>query len=130
MMVAGRWPERKAAICWTSSPALRPLRRGIALWTSAWAAWQPEHDEAPSGASADPAGEIGNAVTASAATIAAGATKMRFAFMSNAHKKGRGGPSVLGPPLRRASSRPDIMLRQRERAVAFPGRREDRIEHR
>ena len=50
--VAGRCPARKACIAATISAAGRPTRRGTGVCTAALAAWQPEQELAPGGASA------------------------------------------------------------------------------
>src|SRR5262249_57815590 len=50
--VAGRWPARNAFIAAVISVAGRPPRRGTGVATDALAAWQPEQELAPGGASA------------------------------------------------------------------------------
>jgi hypothetical protein len=50
--VAGRCPERNACIAVTISTAERPARRGTGVCTAAFAAWHPEQELAPGGASA------------------------------------------------------------------------------
>ena len=50
--VAGRWPARNAFIAAVISVAGRPAKRGAGVSTEAVAAWQPEQELAPDGASA------------------------------------------------------------------------------
>src|SRR3989442_2293743 len=92
MTVAGRWPARNACICATSSAALRPASRGTAVSTPALAGWQPEHEVAPGGASADAAGQIGVAAKPSAA-----ATRRRVVRISRSLAKASGGLSAAAP---------------------------------
>ncbi len=72
-------PVRKACIVVMISAAGRPARRGTGVCTSALAAWQPEHDLAPGGAS-----------TAAALTVPpndASNTKPRIACRSTAQTR-------------------------------------------
>src|SRR5205085_8687300 len=64
MMVPGRWPDLNAIVWLVISAADRPASGGTGVSTRGFAAWQPEHEAAPAGASAD------DAAVADASTIA------------------------------------------------------------
>src|SRR4051812_39956482 len=74
MMVPGRWPDLKSAIWLTISAAGRPASGGTGVPAFGLAAWQPEQDAAPGGASAAHAEPMMRRTTAEA-------TKNRVAYM-------------------------------------------------
>ncbi len=53
MTVAARFPDRKSSIALTIRARSSPARRGTGDVTRAEAGWQPEHEAAPAGGSAD-----------------------------------------------------------------------------
>src|SRR5437763_16371674 len=122
MMVPGRWPDLNAIIWLVRSAAGRPASGGTGVSTRGFAAWQPEQEAAPAGISA------ADAAIADASTIAT-TTVRRIRNMCKVRKMGAAVPSGP-PPFCFALSHRDVVVLQRERADAFPGRLEVRVHHR
>src|SRR5438132_12331019 len=114
--VVGRCPARKACIAVTISTAGRPARRGTGVCTAALAAWHPEQELAPGGASAA-AALAGPASDTSKANPAIACRNTVPAFTR------RGAPPDPSGGLQ-------IVIHQRQRSTPLAGRREDRVEHR
>src|SRR6476646_4574251 len=127
--VEGSCPDLNASIAVTMSAGLRPLSRGTVVSAARVAAWQPEQERAPGGASAGPAA----AAQSINAKTSVAATTMRVASMSEPPEmllradRGRAFSGFLCAPqivvFKRQGA--DALARRRENVVA-QGRSERR----
>jgi hypothetical protein len=113
MMVPDRWPVRNACMAVTISAGARPTNRATGVSTERDAGWQPEHEDAPGGASAAIAPPSGSQAPPSGSQSPTSQTAVRFETMRAPRKYLKSERSGSCPPL--------LIAQTDRRSVLFNG---------